>query len=276
MKMEEFQKKEEELKNQEKIVVQEIPKIYTNSLGMEFVLIQAGEFMMGAVPQDKNADESEKPQHRVHITKPFYLGKYPVTQEEWENLMGNNPSYFKNAGKRAPVEQVTWNDCQDFIKKLNQKEGKTYRLPREAEWEYAARGSTGKVGELSRTTPSGNSIYTFGDDVSNLEDYAWYDENSNDTTHPVGEKKPNSWGLYDMMGNVWEWCEDWYDAEYYKNSPVDDPKGSEEGGNRSLRGGSWISGGGDSRLSNRGSFNPAYRIITGGFRLVLLPLMLST
>ena len=286
---EELRKKEEELQARERAVVQEkkvevvkaspvlenpsSSKTYTNSLGMEFVLIPAGEFMMGAVPQDKEAGDGEKPQHKVRITKPFYMGKYPVTQEEWEKIMGNNPSYFQKAGKKAPVETVSWNDCQEFIKKLGKKEGKTYRLPTEAEWEYAARGggSTSLVGEPGRTTPTGSYVYTFGDDASKLGDYAWYDKNSSDTTHPVEQKKPNTIGLYDIMGNVWEWCEDWYDENYYKNSPSADPKGAEKGVYRSLRGGSWYHDAGGCRLSLRIGRDPDYWDSGRGFRLVLLP-----
>ncbi len=275
---EELRKKEEELQARERVVVQErkvevvgsspvlenpsSSKTYTNSLGMEFVLIPSGEFMMGAVPQDEEALVREKPQHKVQITKPFYMGKYPVTQEEWEKVMGNNPSKFKQAGKRAPVESVSWNDCQEFIKKLCKKEGKTYRLPTEAEWEYAARGG-GSTGSPT--------IYTYGDDASKLGEYAWYDDNSSNTTHPVGQKKPNSIGLYDIMGNVLECCEDWYDRNYYKNSPSADPKGAEKGEGRSLRGGSWSRSAGDGRLSFRGLSDPDDGAYGDGFRLVLLP-----
>ena len=270
---EELRKKEEELQARERVVVQErkvesssnenlsTPKTYTNSLGMEFVLIPAGEFMMGAVPQDKEAGDDEKPQHNVKITKPFYMGKYPVTQEEWEKLMGNNPSKFKQAGKKAPVETVSWNDCQEFIKKLNQMEGKTYRLPTEAEWEYAARGGGS----------AGSYVYTYGDDAGKLGDYAWYDDNSSETTHPVGQKKPNSIGLYDMMGNVWEWCEDCFDEDFYKNSPSADPKGVENDEYRSIRGGSWYYFARNSRLSYRNNYDPDNRNFSFGVRLVLLP-----
>jgi formylglycine-generating enzyme required for sulfatase activity len=216
--------------------------------------------MMGAVIQDKEADDDEKPQHKVRIPKPFYMGKYPVTQEEWGKLMGNNPSKFKQAGKKAPVETVSWNDCQEYIKKLNQKEGKTYRLPTEAEWEYSARGGSG-----------GSTIYTYGDDVSKLGDYAWYDANSGNTTHPVGQKKPNSLGLYDMTGNVWEWCGDWYGKEYYKNSPNADPKGADEGEDRVLRGSSWNHSTKFCRLSYRINYGPNRGSSGNGFRLVLLP-----
>ena len=160
------------------------------------------------------------------------------------------------------METVSWNDCQDFIKKLNKKEGKTYRLPTEAEWEYAARGG-GSAGSPT--------IYTYGDDANKLVDYAWYNKNSGDTTHPVGEKKPNLIGLYDMMGNVWEWCEDRYDKNYYKNSPSADPKGADKGVLRSLRGGSWYYNARYSRLSYRYNYFPFNWFNSFGFRVVLLP-----
>ena len=277
--MEELRKKEEELQSRERVVIQErkvevvksplvenpsTPKTYTNSLGMEFVLIPAGEFMMGAVPQDKEARDNEKPQHKVRITKPFYMGKYPVTQNKWEMLMGNDHSIFKHAGKEAPVDNVSWNDCQEFIRELNAKEGKIYRLPTEAEWEYAARG--GSIGSQSNSL-----IFTYGDNEGKLGDYAWYNINSNSTIHPVGQKKPNSVALYDMMGNVWEWCEDWFGKEYYKKSPENDPKGPEKGGSRVLRGGSWFNNARYSRLSYRFIYYPHRRINYRGFRLVLDP-----
>jgi formylglycine-generating enzyme required for sulfatase activity len=182
---------------------------------------------MGSPDSDKGRQVSdEKPQHRVRITKPFYLGKYLVTQEQWEAVMGNNPSHFK--GPKNPVEQVSWDDCQQFLRQAQREvgvRGGKFQLPTEAQWEYACR-----AGSTTR--------YCFGDDESGLGEYAWYDKNSGNKTHPVGEKKPNAWGLYDMHGNVWEWCQDWYDGGYYANSPTDDPTGP--GSNRVLRGGSWF------------------------------------
>jgi len=237
----------------------------TKSLGMEFVLVEEGEFMMGAVPRDEHAGDKEKPQHKVRITSPFYIGKYPVTQEEWQKLMGKNPSKFQEAGRRAPVETVSWMDTQEFIKKLKTIEGKTDRLPTEAEWEYAARGG----GSIS--TSNSSHIYTYGNDISMLGDYAWYEDNSFRTTHPVGQKKPNALGLYDIMGNVWEWCEDRYGEETYSQSQEIDPEGAKGGDYRVLRGGSWGSNARACRLSFRYGINPNTRNHNIGFRLVLLP-----
>ena len=196
-------------------------------INLELVFVPAGDFLMGKPDSDKDALGSEKPQHRVRITKPFYLGKYLVTQEQWQAVMGENPSKFK--GPKNPVEQVSWDDCQRFVKKLGanitRPEGH-FALPTEAQWEYACRaGST--------------TQYCFGDDESQLGDYAFYKKNSDGKSHPVGQKKPNAWDLYDMHGNVWEWCEDWYNNRYYSKSPTDDPVGPSAGSIRVIRGGSW-------------------------------------
>jgi len=173
-----------------------ISKTFTNSIDMKFALIPAGEFMMGS-----EETKYEKPVHKVTISKPCCLGIYPVTQQEWNAIMRYNPSHFK--GNNLPVERVSWNDVQDFIKKLNENEGTNkYRLPSEAEWEYAARAGT-------------STRYSFGDDESELGDYACYSKNSEDQTHPVGQKKPNKWGLFDMYGNVWEWVLDSWYSDYY-------------------------------------------------------------
>ena len=193
--------------------------------GITFVPIPAEEFMMGSPPDEEGSWDFEGPIHQVTIKKPFYLGIHPVTQKEWKNVMGTNPSHFK--GDNLPVESVSWEKVQEFISKLNEKEstGK-FRLPSEAEWEYATRAGT-------------TTRYSFGDGESVLEDHAWYRENSEERTHPVGQKKPNPWGLYDMHGNVWEWVHDeWHDT--YDGAP-DDGSAWEDGSgaSRVIRGGCW-------------------------------------
>jgi formylglycine-generating enzyme required for sulfatase activity len=193
---------------------------------LEMVNIPAGSFLMGSADNDESAYGDEKPQHRVNLQE-FYLGKYPITQEQYQAIMGNNPSGFKGNPKN-PVENVLWNDAQAFCQKLSEKTGKKYRLPSEAEWEYACRAGT-------------QTHYYFGDDEMKLGEYAWYYENSGSKTHPVGQKKPNDWGLYDMSGNVWEWCEDGRNKNY-KNAPTDGTAWNENlsvSNRRVLRGGSW-------------------------------------
>ncbi|MDR3320469.1 MAG: formylglycine-generating enzyme family protein [Desulfovibrio sp.] len=235
-------------------------KSYTNSIGMEFTLIPSGSFSMGADKNFEEASDDEIPQHRVNISKQFYLGKYEVTQAQWTAVMGSNPSKFK--GRLNPVEQVSWNDVQVFITHLNQKEWTTkYRLPTEAEWEYAARSST--------TSP-----WFFGDDAGQLGRYAWYADNSGETaqrSRPVGQKEPNAWGLYDMHGNVWEWVQDWYGERYYNNSPPVDPGGPPSGSFRAKRGGSWDSNAAYCRLAYRGNNLPDRRFVNLGFRLAFSP-----
>ncbi len=213
-------------------------KTHKNSIGMEFVLIPAGTTGEGASRSGFECGSEEV--RKVTISNSFYIGKFEVTQGQWTAIIGNNPSHFKDCGDDCPVENVSWDDAQEFIRKLNQKEsGSKYRLPTEAEWEYAARaGST--------------TEYCFGDDEGRLGQYAWYDGNSEKKTHPVGKLLPNAWGLYDMHGNVWEWCQDWYS----------------EGSNRVLRGGSWGGSARNCRSAGRGSGTPDYRDDYGGFRLV--------
>jgi formylglycine-generating enzyme required for sulfatase activity len=179
-------------------------------LNMEFVKIAPGEFMMGCSVGDIDCNDDERPVHRVQITKPFEIGKYEVTQSQWQAVMGSNPSTIK--GDDRPVETISRTEAQDFLTKLNARnDGYRYRLPTEAEWEYAARAGS--------TAPY----------AGRLDDVAWYAGNSNDETHPVGKKKPNAWGLYDMEGNVREWVEDWYASDYYSRSPVVDPTGPAAG-----------------------------------------------
>jgi len=228
---------------------------FTNSIGMEFVLIPSGSFIMGKHPVFEGGSDEEGPQHKVGISQQFYLGKYPVTQTQWVVVMGYNPSKFK--GRNNPVEQVSWHDVQAFIRLLNAKEGHNrYRLPAEAEWEYAARAGT-------------STVYCFGDDKNKLSEYAWYNDNSGGTTHPVGQKQPNAWGLYDVHGNVREWVQDWYGKTYYANSPETDPKGPSNGDYRVIRGGSWSFGAELCRSASRYYSMPGSRREGMGFRLAL-------
>ncbi|MEP6913042.1 MAG: formylglycine-generating enzyme family protein, partial [bacterium] len=212
--------------------------IVRNRIGMDLVYVPPGRFMMGS----NNGDSDEKPIHEVDIMKGFYMGRYEVTQSEWQQVMGNSPSKFK--GDNLPVESVSWLDAQEFIQKLNQmNDGYAYRLPTEAEWEYACRAGT------------------TGDYAGNLDSMAWYENNSGNQTHAVGQKQSNGFGLYDMHGNVHEWCEDWQD---YAGAP----KSREAQKKRMLRGGSWDSPA--SRLRSAGRiWNPLNaRSGTWGFRVV--------
>lgn len=222
----------------------------TNSIGIEFVLIPAGEFDMGSPWNEEGRSDSEGPVHHVKISNAFYMGKYEVTQKQWRDVMGSSPSNFK--GDNLPVEQVSWNDVQEFIKKLNGKEGTNkYRLPSEAEWEYATRSGT-------------TTKYSFGDDES-LGDYAWSD-NSGSKTHDVGQKKPNPWGLYDMHGNVWEWVQDnWHDN--YNDAPTDGSSWERKNSDRVNRGGGWYNAGG-CRSASRGFNGQDTRSNALGFRLL--------
>jgi formylglycine-generating enzyme required for sulfatase activity len=219
---------------------------------LEMILIPAGSFMMGDEQRDWG-----KPMHKVNITKPFYLGKYEVTQEQWEAVMGSNPSRFK--GAKNPVEQVSWDDCQAFLVKLNAQaggQGGKIVLPTDAQWEYACR-----AGSTSR--------YGFGDQESSLSEYGWFDGNSGSKTHPVGEKKPNAWGLYDMHGNVWEWCQDWYGA--YWAEAVTDPRGPASGIFRVLRGGGWIFPAWGCRSAARSYSGPLLSDFSLGLRVARVP-----
>jgi formylglycine-generating enzyme required for sulfatase activity len=224
-----------------------------NSIGIEFVFIPPGIFTMGT-SDDESERGNDEIMHTVTLSKGFLMATAPVTHSQWQKVMGNNPSHFKKNGNNCPVEQVSWKDAQQFIDKLNKMEQTNkYCLPTEAQWEYACRaGST--------------TQYCFGDDEKMLNDYAWYDKNSGGKTHPVKQKKPNAWGLYDMHGNVWEWCEDWYGD--YPNEPVTDPTGPASGGNRVVRGGSWSSYPRDLRSADRYRYSPGNRNDNVGFRLL--------
>lgn len=228
-------------------------KNFTNSTGMEFVLIPAGEFDMGSPQNEAGRDDDEGPVHRVKIANAFYMSKYEVTQKQWRDVMGTDPSYFKSDS--LPVEQVSWNEVQEFISRLNEKEGiDKYRLPSEAEWEYAARAGT-------------TTRFYFGDDASKLGDYEWYDVNSGRETHEVGQKKPNPWGLYDMNGNVWEWMQDVYHNSY-NGAPTDGSAWEGNGSHRVIRGGSFDYYAGHLRSANRNDRDPGYRHYSTGFRLL--------
>jgi formylglycine-generating enzyme required for sulfatase activity len=223
-----------------------------NGVKMEFVLIPAGSFVMG----NDEGDAEERPAHKVTISKPFYMGKFKVTQQQWAAVMGKNPSHFQ--GAQNPVERVCWEDCQALLKKLNEKlaaSDVTFSLPTEAEWEYACHAGS-------------NSQYAFGDSDAMLADYGWFEGNADGRTHPVGEKKPNAWGLYDMQGNVWEWCADWYDGDYYKTSPAVDPSGPASGASRVLRGGSWGDPAPYCRASYRYCLPPWFCVYSYGVRLI--------
>jgi formylglycine-generating enzyme required for sulfatase activity len=229
------------------------PKTVTNSIGMKFVLIPAGSFMMGSLSGLASRDEA--PPHRVRISRSFYMQTTEVTQDQWRAVMGNNPSYFGGSGA-LPVESVSYPQALEFIRRLNRRERTTrYRLPTEAEWEYACRAGT-------------TTNYSFGNSSTVLGAYAWYDHNSRGTTHPVARKRPNPWGLYDMSGNVWEWCADWYGRDYYRKSPSTDPQGPASGQWRVLRGGAWYLGSGYLRSSNRGGNIPSTQSRANGFRVV--------
>ena len=225
-----------------------------DGINIDMVRVEAGTFTMGATPEMKNPDNDEKPTHRVTLTNDYYIGKYEVTQALWQTVMGNNPSEFK--GDNLPVETVSWYDCQEFISKLNRITGKMFRLPTEAEWEYAARG-----GNKSRGYQYSGS--------NNLSDVAWYDDNSSNTTHAVGTKQPNELGIYDMSGNVDEWCQDWKGA--YSSSSQVNPTGANSGSSRVIRGGSWDASawGWGFRSSYRSCNLPGNRYYGFGLRLVL-------
>jgi formylglycine-generating enzyme required for sulfatase activity len=226
-------------------------KAFYNKLGssgdIEMVWVEGGSYLMGS----NKGGEDEKPVHEVTL-KGFYIGKYEVTQEQWQKLMGNNPSKFFGC-QQCPVERVSWDEVQVFIKKLNTQTGKSYRLPTEAEWEYAAKGG------------NKNSSYEYsGSD--NIDEVAWYGD-ANDKPHPIGTKKANVLGIFDMTGNVWEWCSDWYDHNYYQYSTKRNPEGALTGDYRVLRGGSFYGYANNCRPADRNSNEPYFRSYNIGFRL---------
>jgi formylglycine-generating enzyme required for sulfatase activity len=232
-------------------------QIKKNSIGMEFVPVPAGSFMMGS-PTGRN---DEQPPHRVTISQGFLIGRYEVTAAEWKAVMGREPNSFK--GNLLPVIFVSWNEAQEFIRKLNQlNDGYSYRLPTEAEWEYACRAGT------------------TGEYADELNWIAWYQANSDDKLHKVGYKHPNAWGIYDMEGNAWEYCQDWYSETYYSQSPVADPLGPGSGTQRVERGGSFRALGPVSAAYDQSDIRSAARRAMGpgglsddeGFRIVAVPI----
>jgi formylglycine-generating enzyme len=206
------------------------PKSFTNSIGMKFVWIPPGSFMMGSPREEKGRSDDET-QHKVTVSNGFYMGIHLVTQEQWKEVMGFNPSFFKGE-KNLPVENVSWKDCQEFIEKLRGKDSKPYRLPTEAEWEYACRAGTTSPFHFGKTISTDqanyNGDFTYGNGKRGLY---------RKKTTPVGSFPANAWGLHDMHGNVWQWCQDWH-GEYPQNDVID-PQGPEIGGSRVMRGGAW-------------------------------------
>ncbi len=227
---------------------------FTNSIGMQFVKIPAGDFLMGAPEEEEYSDKEERPVHQVTISDEFYIGVYEVTQEQWAEVMGDDPSYFSGTDD-LPVEKVSWNDVNNFVDELNEMENTdTYRLPTEAEWEYAARAGT-------------DTAFFFGDDINMLADHGWYDDNSEDMTRPVGMKIANPWGLYDVHGNVAEWVLDEYHSNYQK-APSDGSEWTDGVDRRVFRGGSWKNAEVNCRSASRDSIGDGSRTNYIGFRLV--------
>jgi len=222
-------------------------------LGMEFVWVQGGRYKMGCGSWTSDCNETEKPVHTVCVNG-FWIGKYEVTQGQWRRLMGDNPYFFQECGDNCPVEFVSWDEVEKFARKLSQNAGYTFRLPTEAEWEYACR-SGGK-----------SEKYSGGD---NADAVAWYAGNSGGRTHPVGQKRPNGLGIYDMSGNIGEFCQDWYDKDYYGRSPRNNPLGPSSNGHRVIRGGGWNTYRASyERCASRDWTNPIGRSHNEGFRLV--------
>jgi formylglycine-generating enzyme required for sulfatase activity len=257
-----------------------LPKEVTNILGMKFVLIPAGTFLMGSPPEEVGRSADEGPQHEVTITRPFYLGVYPVTQMQYQLVMKASPSHFSRSGRgkdlvkdmetrNFPVERVTWGNAVVFCRKLSERpeeesEGRVYRLPTEAEWEYACRGDSPHpfhLGlSLSSTLANFDGNYPYGGAPRGpfLR-----------RACVVGSYPANALGLHDLHGNVWEWCQDWYGEHYYQESPAEDPQGPATGDRRVLRGGCWSSPGSNCRTAYRGKLEPGDHLHRVGFRVVL-------
>jgi formylglycine-generating enzyme required for sulfatase activity len=253
-------KKEQKVRKVKALVVDTLSsptQSTTTAWSGEMILVQGGTFLMGSDEKDKDADKYEFPQHKVSVPS-FYIGKYEVTQKQWREVMGKDPEElgFKSCDD-CPVEGVNWNDVQEFLQALNKKTGLNYRLPSEAEWEYAARG-----GQASNKN---NYMYAGS---NNIDEVAWYSGNSDQKTHPVGKKKANTLGIFDMTGNVWEWCQDtWH--EDYKGAPDNGSAWESKGSYRVDRGGSWGNASEDCRVAFRDSGTPEFRFNTLGFRVCL-------
>ena len=230
----------------------EVLEFEVGTCSFKMIPVEAGTFTMGATPEMTDPYDDEMPTHQVTITNNYYIGQTEVTQALWKAVMGSNPSYFR--GDNRPVESVSWNDCQKFITKLNSLTGQKFRLPTEAEWEYAARG-----GKKSKGCQYSGS--------NNLDEVAWYTDNSSRQTHDVATKQPNELGVYDMSGNVWEWCQDWYGS--YRSTSQTNPTGAKSGSDRVYRGGSWNSDARIYRSSSRGNISPGNADYGLGLRLVL-------
>jgi formylglycine-generating enzyme required for sulfatase activity len=226
-------------------------RLVRNSLGMEFVLIPPGEFIMGG----RNSAATQ-PRRRVRISRPIYMGRFPVTQAEWRRIMGDNPSWKKGC-ERCPVEQVSYLDVLNFLEKLNAMDRGSYRLPTEAEWEYAARAGT-------------TGAYSFGDDPSRLGAHGWFFRNVDKGAQPVGQKRPNPWGLHEMHGNVWEWVRDWHQP-YPSSRAAVNPVGPARGKYKVIRGGSWTNDFDLCRSAARMKVRPRNEHLNLGFRVVLVP-----
>jgi formylglycine-generating enzyme required for sulfatase activity len=247
----------------EPLVPQPVRKSEASGFDAVFVTIPAGSFIMGS-PEDEPGRNPDESQHEVTLTRGFSIQAAPVTQGQWRSVMGTNPSGFSRGGDDCPVDGVSWNDCQEFIRKLNQKGEYWYRLPTEAEWEYACRAGTVTACYAGDVT---KKLFSKRDPC--LDDIAWYHANAGGKTHPVAEKRPNPWGLFDMLGNVLEWCQDWYGK--YPILPQTDPQGVALGAGCVVRGGSWSSPPADCRSARRQFYSPNTRNRFVGLRLVRGP-----
>ena len=230
------------------------------------VAIPGGTFLQGSPPQEHERQKDEGPQHRVTLS-PFFMSKYEVTQAQWTALMGENPSYFQNkenlqTNDNYPVEQVSWYDASEFCARLSQRTGHIYRLPTESEWEYAARAGANETFAYGKMLSP--EIVNYNGKYNMMSPCGLYRQKPT----PVGQFPPNAWGLYDMHGNVWEWCQDWYNEKYYEQSPAHDPHGSIAGEFRIYRGGSWYSYAISCRVANRDHAAPQKNTYMIGFRVV--------